>query len=93
MDNAREKFESYVDFWVKFKPSVADKILFCIDKGMESPQALIQRLKIAKGNLTNYCKVLIADEQITKQVHGRIVRYGLTAKGKARIKKFLEKIK
>jgi len=92
MEKATETFENYVDFWVKFRPSVADKILFCINGGTESPRALIQRLEIAKGNLTNYCKALIADGQLAKQVHGRVVRYVLTAKGKTRVKKFLERV-
>jgi len=92
MEKATETFENYVDFWVKFRPSVADKILFCVSNGLESPQALIQRLAIAKGNLTNYCKALIAEGQLSKQVHGRVVRYSLTTKGKTRIKKFLERV-
>jgi len=92
MDKATKTFENYVDFWVKFRPSVPDKILFCVGNGVDGPQALIQKLQIAKGNLTNYCKALIADGQMQKQTHGRIVRYALTAKGKTRVKKFLEAV-
>jgi len=87
---AMEKFGKYVDFWVKVKPSVTDKIMFCLYKGMESPRELMQKLIIAKGNLANYCKQMCADSMITKQVSGRIVKYGLTKKGEARVKKILE---
>lgn len=89
---AIEKFEKYVNFWVQVKPSVADKIMFCMYKGMESPRELMQKLKIAKGNLANYCKQLCADNMITKEVHGRVVKYGLAKKGEARIKKVLEAV-
>jgi len=92
MDKATETFENYVDFWVKFRPSVPDKILFCVGRGTESPGGLIQKLQIAKGNLANYCKALIKNGELSKQVHGRVVRYGLTAKGSARVKKFLERM-
>lgn len=90
MDKAIEKFEMYLDFWVKVKPSVPDKIMFCIYKGMQAPRELMQKLQIAKGNLANYCKQLHADNMITKQVHGRVVKYGLAKKGETRVKKILE---
>ena len=92
MEKATKTFENYVDFWVKWKPTVSHKILFCVSLGLDSPRALTQKLQIAKGNLTNYCKGLIANGEMTKQVHGRVVKYGLTAKGQTRVKKFLEAV-
>lgn len=93
LDNAMGKFENYIDFGVKYKPSLSDKILFCVSKGLHSPRELIQKLQVAKGNLANYCMALAGDGQLTKQVHGRIVKYELTVKGNAYIKKFLEGMK
>jgi len=90
MNKATETFENYIDFWVNHKPSVADKIMFCIYKGMDGPQALRAKLQIAKGNLTNSCKALAAKGLIVKVNHGRIVRYELTKKGSESVKKFLE---
>jgi len=92
MEKATKTFENYIDFWVRFHPSVSDKILFCVSLGLESPKALMQKLQIAKGNLTNYCKALIKGGELTKQVHGRTVRYALTTKGQASVKKFLEAV-
>ena len=88
-----ENFEKYVDFWVKIRPTVADKIIFCISRGLHSPRELMQKLQIAKGNLANYCKELVADGLVTKQVRGRVVEYSLSTKGNEHIRKFLEATK
>jgi len=87
---ASKNFEKYVDFWVKVKPSVADKIMFCLYKGMSSPRELMHKLQIAKGNLANYCKQLVADNMITKETSGRVVKYGLAKKGEKRVGQILE---
>ena len=92
MDKASKKFENYIDFWLKFRPTVADKILFYIYKGIESPQELRLKMKIAKGNLANYCKRLIKDGKLVQHTQGRVVKYELTAKGSEYIKKFLENV-
>ena len=84
-----ETFEKYIEFWVKHKPSVSDKILFCIYRGVDSPQALQAKLKIAKGNLANCCKGLVGQGKITRHTNGRTVKYTLTAKGEESLKKFL----
>jgi len=91
-NKATENFEKYVDFWVKFRPSIADKIMFCVSRGLHSPRELVQKLQIAKGNLANSCKELVADGQLLKQVQGRIVKYRLSAKGNEHIRKFLRVI-
>ena len=87
-----EKFENYIEFWVKFRPTVGDKILFCISRGIDSPRELVLKLKIAKGNLANYCKALIKDGMLVQHTEGRVVKYELSAKGRQHIKKFLEAI-
>jgi len=89
MRKATENFETYIDFWVKFKPSVADKVLFCICKGFSNPRKLIEKLCIAKGNLANCCKQLIRGGYLTQHTSGRTVEYELTEKGYMQIKKFL----
>jgi DNA-binding MarR family transcriptional regulator len=90
MENAINNFEKYIDFWVKFKPSVADKLLFCIYKGLDTPMGLRARLGIAKGNLANCCKDLVKLGMIVQHTNGRNVKYELTEKAHARLKKFLE---
>jgi len=91
MEKATENFETYIDFWVKFRPSVADKILFCIHRGLNNPRELIGKLCIAKGNLANCCKQLIKGGALIQHTNGRAVEYELTAKGQGQIRKFLEK--
>jgi predicted transcriptional regulator len=91
MGKATENFETYIDFWIKFKPSAADKVMFCIYRGYNSPRALIQKLCIAKGNLANCCRQLITDGKLTQHTSGRTVEYELTPKGQGQIKKYLEK--
>ena len=93
MEKATETFEKYINFWLKIKPSVTDKILFCIYKGLTSPVALRQKLDIAKGNLANYCKRLVKENLIVQHTHGRAVEYELAQNGKARVNKLLEAIK
>ena len=90
MDNASKKFEKYIDFWVNFRPSVADKILYNIFRGLESPPVLRAKLKIAKGNLANYCKRLVRDGKLTQHTLGKAVKYELTEKGKARVREIME---
>ena len=92
MDKAIKIFDEYINFWVKFKPSAADKIVFCIFKGMNCPRDLMHRLGLAKGNLANYCKQLIKTGQIVQHTAGRAVEYELTAKGQEKIKKLLGEI-
>ena len=87
----QEKFDAYIDLWVKFRPTVADKVLFCVHRGFSTPRALCHRLQIAKGNLANCCKKLISDGCLVQHTNGRAVEYELTAGGTAQISKFLGK--
>ena len=90
MEKAIEKLKNYIDLWVKHKPTVADKILFYIYRGICTPRELIAKLQIAKGNLANYCKALIKDGLVVQHTVGRVVKYELSQKGTVYIKKFLE---
>ena len=90
MEKATKSFENYIEFWVKFRPTVSDKVMFCIYRGIDSPRLLIEKLKIAKGNLANCCKQLIKNGLVVQHTQGRAVTYELSAKGSAHIKKFLE---
>lgn len=86
-----KKFDEYIDLWVKLKPTVADKVLFCIHRGQKTPRELIARLEIAKGNLANCCKCLIHDGQIVQHTNGRAVEYEPTAAGREHIESFFSR--
>ena len=62
------------------------RVLFLIGEyGSVSPSVLIERLYIAKSNLTPICKQLLTEEliEVTKETKDlRIIYYSLTEKGK-----------
>lgn len=74
----------------------SERVLFLIGEfGSISPSNLIEKLYIAKSNLTPICKQLLIEELIeVKQdvADKRIIYYSLTKKGEARLNARLETI-
>gem|GEM_PF-3216971 len=99
MENAALSFERLLELSKKINANALDKVLFCIYRGATTPYELMNKLDVSKGNLANYCKRLITQNKIRKQIiagGSRRIAYQITEKGTNSVEKFLahiEKIK
>lgn len=96
MNKAINLFDKLIDIYAVFSREnimARDKVLFCIYRGQTTPREIMQRLNLAKGNLANYCKDLIAKKYLTKtkETGGREISYQITEAGTKYITQIITK--
>jgi len=82
MEKTTDMFGKLIKLLKSFENfGVADRVLFCIWQGTDTPRHLMEKLGVTKGNLTNYCNSLQNQNYITKQKSTKNVYYKITDTG------------